>query len=135
MLLIDEIDSLVGDTLISVLRQLRAGYDRRPAEFPHSVVLCGVRDLRDYRIRSSSENAAVAGGSAFNIEAESMRLGDFTEAEVRALLTRHTTETGQAFTPTSSTPRSISSCAGRPTSTNWPTSSGKTASAGWWSRC
>ena len=99
VLLIDEIDSLVGDTLVSVLRQLRAGYDRRPAEFPHSVVLCGVRDVRDYRIRSSSENAVVAGGSAFNIKAESMRLGDFTEAEVRALLAQHTTETGQAFTP------------------------------------
>ena len=99
VLLIDEIDALVGDSLISVLRQLRAGYDRRPEEFPHSVVLCGVRDVRDYRIRSSSENAVVAGGSAFNIKAESMRLGDFTEAEVRALLAQHTTETGQAFTP------------------------------------
>ncbi|MCP4626700.1 MAG: ATP-binding protein, partial [bacterium] len=30
ILLIDEIDSLVGDTLISVLRQLRAGYVKRP---------------------------------------------------------------------------------------------------------
>ena len=99
VLLMDEVDSLVGDTLISVLRQLRAGYDRRPAEFPHSVVLCGVRDVRDYRIRSSSENAVVAGGSAFNIKAESMRLGDFTEAEVRALLAQHVEETGQAFTP------------------------------------
>ena len=99
VLLIDEIDSLIGDTLISVLRQLRAGYDLRPEGFPQSVVLCGVRDVRDYRIRSSSENAALAGGSAFNIRAESLRLGDFTEAEVRALLAQHTTETGQAFTP------------------------------------
>ena len=30
VLLIDEIDSLVGDTLLAVLRQLRAGYDLRP---------------------------------------------------------------------------------------------------------
>ena len=37
VLLIDEIDSLMGDTLISVLRQLRSEYDRRPAEFPQSV--------------------------------------------------------------------------------------------------
>ena len=29
VLLIDEIDSLIGDTLIAVLRQLRAGYDER----------------------------------------------------------------------------------------------------------
>ena len=99
VLLVDEIDTLIGDTLISVLRQLRAGYDQRPAGFPQSVVLCGVRDVRDYRIHSSSENAMVTGGSAFNIKAESLRLGDFTEADVRALLAQHTEETGQPFTP------------------------------------
>ena len=99
VLLIDEIDSLIGDTLIAVLRQLRAGYDQRPEGFPQSVVLCGVRDVRDYRIHSSSENAAVAGGSAFNVRAESLRLGDFTRAEVDALLARHSEETGQPFTP------------------------------------
>ena len=57
VLLIDEIDSLIGDSLLSVLRQLRAGYDLRPAGFPQSVVLCGVRDVRDYRIQSTAENA------------------------------------------------------------------------------
>ncbi len=98
VLLIDEIDSLIGDTLISVLRQLRSGYVRRPSGFPQSIVLCGVRDVRDYRIRSSSENAEVVGGSAFNVRAESLRLGDFTEADVRALIAQHTEETGQAFT-------------------------------------
>jgi len=99
VLLIDEIDSLIGDSLISVLRQLRDGYVQRPDSFPHSVVLCGVRDVRDYRIRSGSENAAIAGGSAFNIRAESMRLGDFTQSDVHALLAQHTAQTGQAFTP------------------------------------
>ena len=34
VLLIDEIDSLIGDTLIAVLRQLRAGYSKRPEFFP-----------------------------------------------------------------------------------------------------
>ena len=99
VLLIDEIDALVGDTLISVLRQVRARYDQRPKSFPQSVVLCGVRDVRDYRIRSGSENAVITGGSAFNIKAESLRLGDFTKAEVHALLAQHTEETGQTFTP------------------------------------
>ncbi len=98
VLLLDEIDALVGDTLISVLRQLRAGYDMRPAAFPQSVVLCGVRDVRDYRIRSESSGEIIAGGSAFNIKAESLRLGDFHEREVRVLLGQHTEETGQAFT-------------------------------------
>ena len=99
VLLIDEIDTLVGDTLISVLRQLRAGYDMRPAAFPQSVILCGVRDVRDYPIRSESEEEVVRGGSAFNIKAKSLRLGDFDEADMRALLGQHTTETGQEFTP------------------------------------
>ncbi len=98
VLLIDEIDALVGDTLLSVLRQLRAGYADRPARFPHSIVLCGVRDVRDYRIHSSAEDRLVLGGSAFNIKSESLRLGDFSEHEIRALLSQHTAATGQAFT-------------------------------------
>ena len=98
ILLIDEIDALVGDSLLAVLRQLRAGYPRRPADFPHSVVLCGVRDVRDYRIRSNAENAVIAGGSAFNVKAKSLRLGDFSQDQTRALLAQHTAETGQAFT-------------------------------------
>ena len=98
VLLLDEIDALVGDSLLSVLRQLREGYDRRPAEFPQCMVLCGVRDVRDYRIHSGSANMVIAGGSAFNVKAASLRLGDFTETDVRALLGQHTAETGQAFT-------------------------------------
>ena len=98
VLLIDEIDALVGDTLLSVLRQLRAGYADRPARFPHSIVLCGVRDVRDYRIHSSAEDRLVLGGSAFNIKSESLRLGDFSEQEIRTLLAQHTAATGQAFT-------------------------------------
>ena len=98
VLLIDEIDALVGDTLLAVLRQLRTGYVDRPARFPHSIILCGVRDVRDYRIHSTAENRLVLGGSAFNIKSESLRLGDFSEREIRALLTQHTAATGQAFT-------------------------------------
>ena len=99
VLLIDEIDALVGDSLVSVLRQLRAGYTDRPAGFPQSVVLCGVRDVRDYRIHASSEKEVITGGSAFNIKTKSLRLGDFTRAEVEGLLGQHTTETGQEFAP------------------------------------
>ena len=99
VLMIDEIDSLVGDTLLAVLRQLRAGYAERPARFPQSVILCGVRDVRDYRIRSSTEQAIVAGGSAFNVRAESVRLGDFSQRDIESLLAQHADETGQSFTP------------------------------------
>ena len=112
VLLVDEIDSLIGDTLLSVLRQLRAGYTQRPRGFPQSVVLCGVRDVSmrgaspsrspaedsDYRIRSSS-GEVIAGGSPFNVAAKSLRLGDFTQAETCALMVQHTEETSQRFTP------------------------------------
>ncbi|MFZ1464361.1 MAG: AAA-like domain-containing protein [Anaerolineae bacterium] len=98
VLLLDEVDALVGDTLISLLRQLRTGYDTRPAHFPQSIVLCGVRDLQDYRIHSAREKTVITGGSAFNIKAESLRLGDFDRQEVETLLDQHTQETGQLFT-------------------------------------
>jgi hypothetical protein len=47
VLFLDEVDSLVGDTLIWLLRQIRAGYAQRPAAFVQSIVLCGVRDVQD----------------------------------------------------------------------------------------
>ncbi len=97
VVMLDEIDALVGDTLISVLRQLRAGYAERPRHFPQCVILCGIRDVRDYRIRSSAEKAVITGGSTFNIKAESLRMSDFTEAETRALLRQHTEHTGQKW--------------------------------------
>ncbi len=99
VLLIDEIDTLRGDSLLSVLRQLRMGYDRRPDAFPQSVILCGVRDVRDYVVYSSATGGRVNTGSCFNIKAESLRLGDFTEQEMRSLLGQHTAETGQQFQP------------------------------------
>jgi AAA-like domain len=98
ILMIDEIDALIGDTLISVLRQIRAGYADRPHAFPQTVILCGVRDVRDYRIHSSATKEIITGGSAFNIKAESIRLGNFSEAEVNELYQQHTDATGQVFT-------------------------------------
>jgi len=95
VVLIDEADSLIGDTLISLLRQLRAGYDERPKSFPQSILLCGVRDIKDYRIHGSKE--IITGGSAFNIKAESLTMSRFSEAEVRLLYGQHTAATGQIF--------------------------------------
>ena len=97
VLLIDEIDTMIGDSLISMLRQLRSGYDMRPTHFPQSVILCGVRDVRDYRIFSAKDQNYTDGGSAFNVKSESLHLSDFSQAEVRTLLKQHTGETGQVF--------------------------------------
>lgn len=99
VLFLDEVDALVGDTLISLLRQIRAGYDMRPHGFPSSIVLCGVRDVRDYRIHSAATKEIITGGSAFNIKAESLRLGNFTQEDIRNLYQQHTDATGQVFEP------------------------------------
>ena len=96
VLIIDEIDALVGDSLVSILRQIRSGYDVRPQSFPQSIILCGMRDVRDYRIVLSNQDI-VTGGSAFNIKAKSLRLGNFTREEIRELYMQHTRETGQRF--------------------------------------
>ena len=96
VLIIDEIDALVGDSLVSVLRQLPAGYADRPEAFPQTIILCGVRDVRDYRIVLSNQDV-ITGGSAFNIKAESLRLGNFSKDEIHKLYMQHTSETGQRF--------------------------------------
>jgi hypothetical protein len=96
VLFIDEIDALVGDTLISVLRQLRDCYANRPQSAPISVILCGVRDIRDYRIHRS-DGEIITGGSCFNIKTESLRLGDFTKDDIRELYLQHTEASGQVF--------------------------------------
>jgi AAA-like domain len=96
-LFIDEIDSLEGDVLISVLRQLRVGYPQRPKAYSWSLALIGLRDVRDYKVKSGgSERLTTA--SPFNIKLESLTLSNFTEEDVATLYRQHTTETGQVFT-------------------------------------
>ena len=94
---LDEVDSLVGETLLSLLRQIRAGYARRPIAFPQSIILSGVRDVRDSRFRTGS--SFITGDSAFNIKSESIRMANFTYEEVNSLFTQHNSKTGQACNP------------------------------------
>ena len=96
VLILDEIDALVGDSLVGVLRQIRSGYASRPQAFPNSIILCGIRDVRDYRIVLSNQDI-VTGGSAFNIKSKSLRLGNFTKEEIHTLYMEHTNATGQQF--------------------------------------
>lgn len=97
ILFIDEIDALVGDTLLSVLRQIRAGFPNRPKLYPHSLCLIGLRDVRDYRIWSRQEGKIVSTSSPFNIKSDSLVLSNFTLYDVKALYEQHTQETGQVF--------------------------------------
>jgi len=98
VLIFDEIDALRGQSLMSVLRQLRAGYAERPSAFPSSVILCGLRDVRDYKAASGGDPGRLGTSSPFNIKLESLRVGDFTPEELRELYAQHTADTGQAFT-------------------------------------
>jgi hypothetical protein len=98
VLLIDEVDALQDETLVSLLRQLRSAYTRRPKGFPQSLALIGLRDVRDYKVAAGgSERLNTA--SPFNIKVESLSLRDFNRLEVGKLYRQHTDETGQVFTP------------------------------------
>ncbi len=98
VLFIDEIDSLVGDSLLSVLRQIRAGFTQRPDRFPQSICLIGLRDVRDYKIWTKEHGIFVSTSSPFNIKAESLTLSNFTHEQVKQLYLQHTQQTGQEFT-------------------------------------
>jgi hypothetical protein len=100
VLFLDEADALQGNSLASILSQLRDGHNARPEgyPFPVSVVLCGLRDLRDYKVASGGDVGRSNPASPFNIIAESLRLGDFTTDQIAELYDQHTQATGQEFT-------------------------------------
>lgn len=98
VLFLDEIDSLFDDLLLSVLRQLRAGFPSRSGSFPQSVALIGLRDVRDYRIALRPDTESLGTSSPFNIKVESLTLRNFTAEELAELYDQHTAETAQAFT-------------------------------------
>ncbi|NET39763.1 MAG: ATP-binding protein [Cyanothece sp. SIO1E1] len=95
---IDEIDALMDDALITMLRQLRDGYPRRPQNFPHSLALIGLRDVRDYKVAAGG-STRLQTASPFNIKVKSLTLRNFNLVEVIKLYEQHTEETGQTFTP------------------------------------
>ena len=95
---IDEIDSLQNQTLITVLRQLRDGFPRRPQSFPQCVALIGMRDVRDYKVASGGTDRLNT-SSPFNIKVRSLTLSNFTLQDVNNLYAQHTAATGQIFTP------------------------------------
>ncbi|MBQ6340126.1 MAG: ATP-binding protein, partial [Kiritimatiellae bacterium] len=94
----DEADCLVGDALISFLRQLRDGYvNRKLMPFPKSVALVGMLDVRDYKAQIRPNGESLGQISPFNIIAEDMLIPNFIESDIRTLYAQHTAETGQVF--------------------------------------
>ncbi|MEV5894428.1 ATP-binding protein [Nonomuraea fuscirosea] len=100
VLFLDEIDALRGNSMVSILSQLRHGHNRRPKgyPFPASMVLCGLRDLRDYKVASGGTPDGFNAASPFNIIRKSLRLGDFTADQIAELYDQHSQTTGQEFT-------------------------------------
>jgi hypothetical protein len=97
VVLFDEVDVLQDQAMISFLRQLRSGFSKRGVGvFPISVVLVGMRDLRDYLVRSK-DGVALNPGSPFNIKEDSASLSSFTREDVQALMRQHTAESAQVF--------------------------------------
>jgi hypothetical protein len=101
VLFIDEVDTLSGLSLIAILRQIRAGHNARVSggPFPSSVVLCGMQQVRDYKIASGGNPETPFSPSPFNIIVESFLIANFTLDEIAELYAQHTAETGQRFTP------------------------------------
>ena len=82
VLFLDEIDALQDDVLISVLRQLRGGYRTRPSHFPASLALIGLRDVRDYKIKSGG-SLRLGSPSPFNIAVRAITLRNFSDKETK----------------------------------------------------
>jgi hypothetical protein len=97
VILIDEIDSLQDEALLSVLRQLRSGFPDRPEAFPQSIGLIGLRDVRDYKVAAGA-GPNLNTSSPFNIKVASLTIRDFNRDEVAELYGQHTADTGQTFT-------------------------------------
>jgi hypothetical protein len=95
VVLFDETDVLVDETLISFLRQLRGGFAARGIGiFPTSIALVGMRDLKDY-ITAAKGGAPVNPGSPFNIKEDSSVITNFTRDDIAHLFAQRAAETGQ----------------------------------------
>jgi len=95
IILFDEVDVLEGETMVSFLRQLRDGFaGRGVGKFPISIVLVGMRDLKDY-ITASKTGIPINPGSPFNIKIDSAVLSNFNKNDIAHLFAQRTAENGQ----------------------------------------
>jgi hypothetical protein len=93
---IDEIDALRDEVLVSMLHQLRTGHSLRPGQFPWSLALVGLRDVRDYAIVTRVDGR-LGTASPFNIKVRSLTMTNFSLEEVAELYAQHTEDTSQRF--------------------------------------
>lgn len=97
VLLLDEADAVQGEAMMSLLAQLRSGFEKRAVGiFPTSIGLIGLRNLRGYIVEVRGRPHSPS--SPFN-NAISFTLRNFNRDEVAALYQQHTDDTGQKFLP------------------------------------
>ena len=95
IVLFDEVDVLIDGTMLSFLSQLRGGFASRGiGAFPVSIVLVGMRDLKDY-ITASKGGVAPNPGSPFNVKADSAFISNFKKDDISRLFAQRTAENGQ----------------------------------------
>ena len=97
----DEVDCLCDATLIAFLRQLRDGAisKTKGVDFPASIALVGMRNIRDYKAKIRPDHESLGSASPFNVLTEAMTIRTFTDDEIAALYAQHTAATGQVFEP------------------------------------
>jgi hypothetical protein len=96
----DEADCLQEAPLMPFLSQIRDGYNMRHKKgnnFPRSMVMAGMRDIRDYlsQVRPDEQSKGIA--SPFNVKKDALTLSNFTKEQIRDLYGQHTEATGQIF--------------------------------------
>ena len=97
----DEVDCLCDATLIAFLRQLRDGAisKTKGVDFPASIALVGMRNIRDYKAKIRPDSESLGSASPFNVLTKAMTIRTFTDDEIAALYAQHTAATGQVFEP------------------------------------
>jgi hypothetical protein len=98
VLLFDSSDALGGSAFLSILKQIRKGYEERDNfknKFPSTIAFFSMRDIRDYLAYDYPNDQHLA--SPFNNLGEKLTLSNFTKDEISELYSQHTEETGQVF--------------------------------------
>lgn len=85
----DDLDTLHGAALDSVLRQLETGFSRRPGHFPWSIALSGQLDVRGHGLSDAETSKVALSTGPFERFWSSRLLASFTIGEIRALYAQH----------------------------------------------
>ncbi|MDR3152997.1 MAG: hypothetical protein LBW85_01705 [Deltaproteobacteria bacterium] len=97
-LLLDDLETLPGYFLLSLLHQFRDSWAGRSAyPFPRSCVLCGAGAERE--ISPAPEPGLGGPRAPVDLPALPLEVPPFTEAEIRRLLALHTAEGGREYSP------------------------------------